>query len=45
MAARFLNHRVLVGPQAKIDEMKTFMTDNVKGDFEVKLREQSTDKS
>jgi len=33
------NHRVLVGPQASIDTCKEAMETQVKGDYEVILRE------
>ena len=40
MPGRFLNHRVLKGNQEKIDEMKALLEENVKGDFEIRLREE-----
>lgn len=30
---KFCNHRVLVGPKAKIEEFKAIFDENVKGDF------------
>jgi hypothetical protein len=43
MTGRFLNHRVLVGPKAKIEVIKDIFEEKVKGDYKLMLREQPTD--
>jgi hypothetical protein len=37
---KYQNYRVVVGPKDNVEKMKTKFADNVKGDFEVVLREQ-----
>ena len=37
----YKNYRVLVGPQEKIDMLKSWMNENIKGDFEVVERVQA----
>jgi len=41
MSGKFLNHRVLMGKQEQIDDLKKLFEEEVKGDFTVRLQEKA----